>query len=209
MPPPSGNCMPEQPGLRVRRPSPPATTTGTRYVPSSLIRVRWAPSVPSRRLRLLDDPFEDDLGLAQRGDPGGDVAQRPLGLGAPRDGGLRSLELLDQARVGDRDGGLVGESAEDRGVDVVERVALATVDLDRAERTLVADDRGDDEVADAGRPRQLVGLVDVLELAGEVVAGRDDPPLGHRPAGQALAEAQPRGAARRPAAPRSARRRRP
>ena len=103
-------------------------------------------------LGLLDDPLEDDLGLAQRGDPGGDVAQRALRLGAPGDRRLRSLELLDEARVGDRDRGLVGEAAEDRRVDLVERVPLAAVDLDRAERALVADDRRDDEVADPGRP---------------------------------------------------------
>ena len=95
-------------------------------------------------------------------------------------------------RVGDGDGGLVGESAEDRGVHVVEGVPFATVDLDRAERPLVADDRRDDEVADPGRPCEEVGLFEVVELAGEVVAGRDDPPLGHRAAGQALAHPQPR-----------------
>ena len=32
----------------------------------------------------------------------------------------------------------------------------------------------------------------VDELAGQVVAGGDDPTLGHRPARQALAHAQPR-----------------
>ena len=58
------------------------------------------------------------------------------------------LELLDQPRVGDRDGRLVGEAAENRGVDVVEGVAVAAVDLDRPERPLVADDRRDDQVAD-------------------------------------------------------------
>ena len=101
---------------------------------------------------LLDDPVEDDLGLAQGGDPGGDVAQRPLRVGAAGDGRLRALELLDEPGVGDRDRGLVGEAAEDRGVDVVEGVRLAAVDLDGAERALVADDRRDDEVADPGPP---------------------------------------------------------
>ena len=70
---------------------------------------------------------------------------------------LRPLQLLDEPGVGDRDGRLVGEAAEDRRVDLVERVRLAAEDLDRAERPLVADDRRDDEVADAGRPGQLVG----------------------------------------------------
>ena len=37
-------------------------------------------------LGLLDDPVEDDVGLAQGGDPGGDVAQRAFRLGAAGDG---------------------------------------------------------------------------------------------------------------------------
>ena len=179
-------------------------------MPSSLIRVRCAPSRAEQALRLLDDPVEDDLGLAQGGDPGGDVAQRPLRVGPPGDGRLRALELLDEPGVGDGDGRLVGEAAEDRGVDVVEGVPLAPVDLDRPERALVADDRRDDEVADAGRPGQLVGRVEVLELAGEVVAGRDDPTARPSPG-----RTGPRRSAaacaldRCRAARRSARRRRP
>ena len=101
---------------------------------------------------LLDHAVEDDLRLAQGGDPGGDLAQRPLGLGALGDRGLRPLELADEVRVGHGDGRLVGQAAEDRGVHLVECVPVAAVDLDRAERPLVADDRRDDEVADAGRP---------------------------------------------------------
>ena len=54
----------------------------------------------------------------------------------------------------------------------VESVALVAIDLDRPERALVADDRGDDEVADPGRDRHLVGLVDMDEVGGQVVAGR-------------------------------------
>ena len=104
-------------------------------------------------LGLLDDPLEDDVGLAQGGDAGGDVAQRAFGLGAPRDRLPRALQLLDEPGVGDGDGGLVGEAAEDRLVDRVEGVALVAVHLDRPERALVADDRRDDEVADAGRDR--------------------------------------------------------
>jgi hypothetical protein len=93
--------------------------------------------------RLVDHAVEDDLGLAQGGDPGRDVAERPFRVGALGDGRLRALELLDQPGVRDRDGSLVGKAAEDRGVDVVEGVAVASVDLDRPERALVADDRRD------------------------------------------------------------------
>ena len=148
-------------------------------------------------LGLLDDPFEDHVGLAQGRDPCGDVAQRAFRLGAERDRLPRAFQLLDQPGVGDRDRGLVGQAAEDRLVDRVERVALVAVDLDRPERALVADDRGDDQVADAGGDRELVGLADVDEVGGQVVPGRDDPSLGHRPAGQALAQAQAGPAHRR------------
>ena len=37
---------------------------------------------------LLDDALEDDVGLAQRRDPGGDVAQGTLRIGATGDGRL-------------------------------------------------------------------------------------------------------------------------
>ena len=153
---------------------------------------------PEQAPGLLDDPAKDDLRLAQRGDAGRDVAERPLRLGPGRKGRLRTFQLLDQPRVGDRDRGLVGKPAEDLGVDLVERVVLVLIDLDGAERALVADDRRDDQVADPGRACHLVGRVDVDELAGQVVAGRDDPSLRHGLARQAFAEVQTRGAHRRP-----------
>ena len=68
-------------------------------------------------LGILDDPLEDLVGVGQGGDPGGDVAQRPFGLGAAGERRLRALQLVDEARVGDRDGGLLGEAAEDRRVE--------------------------------------------------------------------------------------------
>ena len=163
---------------------------------------------PQQAHRLVDDPVEDDLRLAQRGDPGGDVAQGPFRVGPPGDGRLRALQLLDQPRVGDRDGRLVGQPAEDRGIDVVEGVAVAPVDLDRAERSLVADDRGDDQVADPRPLGHRVGLREVLELAGEVVARGDDPSLEHRPTGQPLADAEAGRAHRSRAGHRSVPRRR-
>ena len=126
-------------------------------------------------LGLLDDASQDHVGLAEGGDPGRDVAQRPLGVRAPGDRRLRSLELRDEPGIGDRDRRLVGEAAEHRLVDLVEGVALAPVDLDGAERTLIADDRGDDEIADVGGRGELVGLRRVDEVAGQVVAGGDAP----------------------------------
>ncbi len=153
---------------------------------------------PEQTAGLLDDPVEDDVGLAQRCDPGGDVTQRPLGVRPPGDGRLGVLEGLDQPGVGDGDGRLVGQATEDGGVDVVERVAITAVDLDRPERPVVADDRSDDEVADTGRPGHLVGVLEVLELSLEVVTRGDDPALGHGLARQALTDPKARGADGRP-----------
>ena len=123
--------------------------------------------------------------------PRRDLAKGTFGLGALGDGGLRALQLADEMRVGDGDRRLVGQTAEDRGVHVVEGMPLSPVDLDGAQRPLVADDRSDDEVADAGGPGQLVGRGQVGELPGEVVSSRDDPALAHRPARQALAHPEP------------------
>ena len=61
----------------------------------------------------------------------------------------------------------------------------------RPERPVVADDRGDDEVADPGPGGHRIGLGDVLELARQVVAGRDHATFRHRLARQPLADAQP------------------
>ena len=71
---------------------------------------------------FLDHPHEDDVGLAEGGDPCRDVAQRAFRVGAAGDRGLGLLELLDQAGVRERDGRLVGEAAEDGFVDLVEGV---------------------------------------------------------------------------------------
>ena len=67
---------------------------------------------------FLDDPLEQLIRVGQRGDARGDVAQRPLGLCTTCEGALRALELVDQARVGDRDGRLFRETAEHGDVDV-------------------------------------------------------------------------------------------
>ena len=69
--------------------------------------------------RLVDDALEQVARLADRGDPGGDLAQRLLRLGASLDDRARAGELLDQARVADRDRGLGGERGQDLAVGVV------------------------------------------------------------------------------------------
>jgi hypothetical protein len=62
--------------------------------------------------RLRDHVLEEVTGLADCGDPRGDLAQCLLVRGAPFDDRLRAFELLDQARVHDRHGTLVGERTE-------------------------------------------------------------------------------------------------
>ena len=87
------------------------------------IRVRWAPSVAEQAHGVLDDPAEDLVRVVQRGDPGGDVAQRALGLGAAARGPSATARSSSMSRA------LVmamaacsASAAEDRGVEGVERV---------------------------------------------------------------------------------------
>jgi len=122
--------------------SAPPATTGTRYVPSSLIRVKVRTVRAEQPGRFLDDAIEDHVRLAQGRDVGRDIAQGAFGVGASGDDGLRFLEGLDQPRVRERDGRLVGECAEDRLVHVIEGIRPVAPDLDRPERPGLADDRG-------------------------------------------------------------------
>ena len=73
---------------------------------------------------LVGDVLEQLAGVADRGDPGGDLAEAPLRLGPPADLALRAVQLLDQPGVRDRDRGLGGERADDAGVVGVEGVRL-------------------------------------------------------------------------------------
>ena len=92
-----------------------------------------------------------DLALvAHRADPGGDLAQRPLGIGGPGQVGAGLGQLTDEPGIGDGDGGLAGQGADEVGIGVVERVALRRVDLDDAERAVVAGDRRGDHRVEAG-----------------------------------------------------------
>ena len=139
-------------------------------------------------LRILDDALEDLVRVAQGGDAGRDVAQRALGLGPAGEGLARALELVDEPGVGDGDRGLLGEAAQHRGIELVEGIGIVADDLDRAERSGLADDRRGDQVAHRRELGQRVGQVVVLELGGAVVADMDDPSLGHGLAGHALPE---------------------
>ena len=98
--------------------------------------------------RLVDDPLED-LGRVQDGRHAGcDLAQRPLGIGAPGDLGPGALQLLDQAGVRDRDGRLVGEGRQQAGVLGIEGVGPVRVGVDDAEHLVAMDQRRGDHRPD-------------------------------------------------------------
>ena len=77
---------------------------------------------PDQAAGLLDDVLEDLRRLAQDRDPGRDLAQRLLRLGAPGERVARPVELVDQARRADRDRGLVGDGLEQRRVRLGPRI---------------------------------------------------------------------------------------
>ena len=139
---------------------------------------------------LVDDELEDLVGVAQGGDPGRDLAQRPLVLGQPGQLAPRDVEVVDEPGVGDRDGRLGREAPDEVGVALAEGVRPGRVDLEGAERTGVADDRRGEHRAVAGGLEEAVRLRRGRELGGQVVVGDEDPALRDRPARQADADRQ-------------------
>ena len=139
--------------------------------------------------RLVDDALEEVAGLADRGDPGGDLAQRLLGLGASLDDRARAGELVDEAGVPDRDRRLGRERGQDLAVGLVVGGHLARHDRQRPERRGVAGQRqrvagqrhGDDR-ADAGVGHERVRAV----VVDEPVVGR-----GSRRCGPGAARRRP------------------
>ena len=130
----------------------------------------------------VDDLLEQRARIADRGDLGGDLAERLLRLGAARQLGRRPVELLDQPGVLDRDRGLVGEALEKLGLVVVVLVDLDAAHRDRPERPRLAPERCRQDGSEPGLPDERVGPRNVLEARiGEVVArperlaGRDGP----------------------------------
>ena len=139
--------------------------------------------------RLLDDAGEDLAGVAERRDPGGDVAQRALPLRPRLEGGLRPLQLLDEAGVRHRDRGLVGEDAEEVGVGGRELARAVGEDGQRAERAALRDERGDRQRPQPDRRGPLVLVGRVLEPGVVVVVGGEQRrPLGERAADDVLAD---------------------
>ena len=109
--------------------------------------------------RLLDDAGEDLAGVAERRDPGGDVAERAFPLRARLEGGLRPLQLLDEAGVRHGDRGLVGQDAEEVGVAGGELARPVGEDRQRAKRAALRDERRDGQRAEPDGAGLLVLIV--------------------------------------------------
>ena len=137
---------------------------------------------------LVDDVLEQIARVADRGDPGGDLAKRPLGVGLAAELLARAIQLLDQPGVRHRDRRLAGEGLDEPGVVLAERVALARVDGQGPERPSVADQRNRDDRPDLVAADVGIGALGVLEpVVVEVVAGEDRLHLADRLAGDPLA----------------------
>ena len=131
-----------------------------------------------------------------------DVEQAALRVRLAGEGRGLLPELLVEAGVGHRDRGLAGEHLEQLGVGRVERVAGLRVDGERADRALLADERGAHDRADPVLANVAIRRLRVDEgVVDEVVAGEDDLALAHRAAGDALFRGDRRS---RPARARSA-----
>ena len=95
---------------------------------------------------LVDDVLEEVGRVPDRGDPGRDLAERPLLVRPLPLDRLRRRERLDQPGVRHRDRGLARERLEQPRVGLGERVDVAGVDRQGPHRAAVADER-------APRPR--------------------------------------------------------
>ena len=138
--------------------------------------------------RFPDHVLEEVAGLADRGDPRGDLAQCLLVRGAPFDDRPGALELLHQAGVDERDRGLARQPGEQLGVDLAVHVRRPGHDRDHADRSLLAGQRRGEDRADARLLDEARDPVGRLEAVVGRVVGRDERPLlGEREPGHALA----------------------
>ena len=126
--------------------------------PSGSMRSRTDAVGADEPLGRVDDLLEERARVADRGDLGGDLAERLLGVGAAGELGRGPVELLDEAGVLDRDRGLVGERLIRRASSRRPRPRSTGVDRERAEDPagLVAQRRRQDRV-EAGVLDELVG----------------------------------------------------
>ena len=141
--------------------------------------------------RLPDHVLEEVAGLADRGDPRGDLAQCLLVRSAPFDDRLGALELLHQAGVDERDRGLTRQTGEQLGVDLAVHVRRPGHDRDHADGSILAGERRGEDRADARLLDEARDPVGRLEAIVGRVVGRDERPLlGEREPRHALARLQ-------------------
>ena len=153
--------------------------------------------VPDHALQAIGDELEHAGRLERREEALVDLEQAPLRVGLARQRGRLLAELLVEARVGDRDRRLAGEHLEQLGIGGVERVARLGVDGERADRAVLADERGAHDRPDAVLADVAVGRLGVREvLIGQVVAGADHSPLDDGAARDALVQLAPGRSAR-------------
>ena len=129
--------------------------------------------------------MEDLVAVAHRADAGRDLAQRALGVGRSGEIRSRATQLVDEARVLDRDGRLTRERAHEGPVGLVEGVPLLGIDLEDAKGTGLPRDRRGDHRVEPGPFVELRRLLRRRELRRQVVTGDDHPVLGDRHAGRA------------------------
>ena len=160
----------------VKRSRTPLSSDQWRWPVAGSRRSRITPSARTRRTGLLDDVAEDLGRVAQHGDPGGDLAQRLLRLGAAAERLARFAELGDQPCRGDRDRGLVGDGDEELRVRLAPRVLAPGDDGEGPERTPFADQRCGHHRMPTGAAHERVPDLAMRERAvGEVVARPDRP----------------------------------
>ena len=145
---------------------------------------------PDHALQAVGDQVEHRRRVQGAQQPLVDLEQALLRVGQAGERRGLLAELVVQPGIGDGDGRLVGEGAEQLLPGLVEGVDPARLHGQRAEASGAADQRGGHHRAHAAALDVLVELIAVGEgRVVEVVPGAPDPPLGHRHAADALAHA--------------------
>ena len=142
---------------------------------------------PEEALRLGHRSAQDRGRVAQRGDGGGDLSERALSLDTVGELTCRDLGLGVQPRVGEDDGGLVGQQPEQLGIIGVERPGDVREDADGADRLVVGQQGCGDHGSNSELLPDAVGVLLVGErLVGQVVVRPGGAALADRPAGDAF-----------------------
>ena len=91
--------------------------------------------------RLVDRELEHLCRIPEGGDPGADLTQGELGVGASLHLRSRAGELLDELRVGHRNRGVIGERSDEGDIVLVEGVGPARIRTKGAEDPVAGDQR--------------------------------------------------------------------